>query len=75
MCVSKVPEEQTYQEIRTFKVKGPVWIRVYSGNSKWSSRVFVDTQITEVPLSQMTLMTFHHLQIWLPRLVLDIPTE
>ena len=37
--ISKVPEEQTCQETRTFRVKDPVWIRVYSGNSKWSPGV------------------------------------
>ena len=40
--VSKGPEEETFQEARKFRVKDPVWIRVYSGSSKWSAGVIVE---------------------------------
>ena len=40
--VSKGPEEETCQETRKFRVKDPVWIRVYSGSSKWSTGVIVE---------------------------------
>ena len=34
-------ERQKGEEARTFRVNDPVWIRLYSGNSKWSSGIIV----------------------------------
>ena len=37
----KTNEKQKGEEARTFRVNDPVWIRLYSGNSKWSSGIIV----------------------------------
>ena len=42
-AVSKETDErQKCEEACTFRVNDPVWIRLYSGNSKWSSGIIVE---------------------------------